>query len=170
MIASTAAAPIDRSVLGEQIARIVGNQPCSVCDQNPPRPGPEEALGGGAIGAKVYAIKGYRASFRVATLDRNRMTIFERDARFGRDMLDLEGRIVQITAHEIGGGSDHRVIIADPRRIARTIKTIGASRVGRPTGFYEHHEVILRLRDGATLPLDDRLVLPADVVRALTPR
>lgn len=158
---------IDRSLLGVQIATIVGNQPCDVCDENPAHPGPQEALGGGAIGAKVYAVKGYRPSFRVATLGRLRISIFERSVRFGRDMLDLAGKVEQITSREIGR-SDHRVVITDPRRIAHMIKALGASRVGGPTKFHKHHEVTLHLRDGTLLPLDDRLVLPRDVVQALT--
>lgn len=170
---------IDRSLLGEQIAKIVDNQPCSVCEE-PPRPATGEALGGGPIGAKVYTLNGYRASFRVAALDGNRMTIFERPARFGRDMLDLVGKVIGITSREVGAHTSRkRLVISDSGRIASIVRAIEASRFGQPRRGNEQVDVTFQLRDGASISmrldpktgaLDGRLLIPREVVRALTTR
>lgn len=174
----------DRSTLGRKIATVVDYARCSVgCDGDaPPDPGPGEALGG-SIGAEVYAVHGYRTSFRVATLERGKAALHENHGgprdRVGRDMLDLAGKVERITSQQTGNrATGKQLAITDPRRIAWIIGAIDSSPIGEPKEFYEHFYVTFHLRDGTATTLgfapraralDDRLLIPVGVVRALTP-
>jgi hypothetical protein len=51
-------------------------------------------------GTALYAVKGYKASFRIAAWEDGRLTLFEADsnpaARIGGDLLDISGKVQYI--------------------------------------------------------------------------
>lgn len=117
-------------------------------------------------------------------MDRGRVILYDNNGssgvRVGRDMDDLAGKVVKITSRQSGADAPRRmVVVSDPRRIARIVTTIEASPAGDPEEYYEHYVVAFHLRDGTRTfagfqpragSLDQLLLLPPDVVRALTPR
>lgn len=164
----------EKSALGNPIATIIGDY-CVPCES--PTAGPGEALGIG-VGGKVYAVLGYRMSFRVATIDDDHVQLYEANdprIRSGKDIFALAGKVATITTRT---AAHRRHVISNPGRIARIVRGIEASPVVRPHRAPAHGSVTFVLRDGGrieihlaarTRVLDRRLLLSPDVVHALTP-
>ncbi len=91
-------------------------------------------------GDPMYSLKGYATTFRLAARRDGKLVLYEADsnpaAKTGRDLLDIEGRVVGIAL--MGGkdgprnpGPDHRPV-ADRR--SREARPVGAGRSESPAG------------------------------------
>ena len=81
-----------------------------------------------AAGEPVYAVKGYATTFRVAARHDGRLVLYEADsnpaAKVGRDLLDIEGKVVGIA---LVSGKDGRTIlgrISDRSRIDELVRLV----------------------------------------------
>lgn len=175
---------LDDGLVGEVLTSVVGEYPCNDGGPSEPMPStkPGQALGlGPRPGSAIHAVLGYRPSFRLAATWDDRMAIFENlvdpSAHVGRDVLDLRDKVTRITARDDEGSQPRNYVDAD--HIAWLVKAIEGSPIGNPRSTHEFVWVDFTFRDGTTTSLrlqpsvralDERLVLPPDVVQALTPR
>jgi len=109
-----------------------------------------------APGTPVYAVKGYRPTFRVATPREGRIVLFEVDtnprARTGADLLDIAGKVCAIGVN----GEDAATqlgAITDPRHIATLIGLILAAPVDQQRTDQNgvRYFIAFHLMDGTTV-------------------
>lgn len=171
------------SIVGDRLAEVVDELPCNDTGGEDPVPsaGPGEALGT-YIGSNVYAVKGYRMSFRIANVRDGEVQLFENahdpEATDGADILDLRDKLRRTTTEIfVSPHNTQRVRITEPERLAWLANEIERSPIGDGPNA-NRGRVIFDFKDGTQTfvtfapeagILADRLELPPDVVRALTP-
>jgi hypothetical protein len=85
-------------------------------------------------GDPVYAVRGYKPSFRLAARHDGRLVLYEADsnpaAKAGADLLDIEGRVASIAL--LSPKDSLTVIgrISDPARVAQLVRLVMAGPVG----------------------------------------
>ena len=111
-------------------------------------------------GTPVYSVKGYSPTFRLATLEEGRTTLYEADtnpsAKTGQDLLDIQGKVTTI---DILGDDDVLTLLGtidEERAIERFVEMLLAAPVNQ--GSQDH--------DGPRYFLGFRLVDGTAVVRA----
>lgn len=86
-----------------------------------------------SAGGPVYAVRGYRPSFRVAARHDGRLVLYEADsnvaAKIGRDLLDLDGKVAAITLLSPKDGRTVLGRIADPARVRDLVSLVLAAPV-----------------------------------------
>jgi hypothetical protein len=80
-------------------------------------------------GSPLYQVDGYRPSFRLAARQDGRLVLFQADtnpeARAGRELLDLEGKVRRISVNSRAGATTELGAISDPGQVAGMIGMIG---------------------------------------------
>lgn len=106
-----------------------------------------------SAGEPVYAVRGYRPTFRVAARHDGRLVLYEADsnpaAKVGGDLLDLGGKVAAITLLSPKDGRTILGRIADPTRVRDLVNVVLAAPVDqsvRTTGGPEF--VGFELTDG----------------------
>ena len=81
-----------------------------------------------SAGEPVYALRGYRPSFRVAARHDGRLVLYEADsnpaAKVGGDLLDLDGKVAAITLLSPKDGRTLLGRIADPARVRELVSLV----------------------------------------------
>ena len=114
-------------------------------------------------GTPVYAVKGYAPEFRLATLEENRVTLFEADtnplAKTGEDLLDIRGKV---TAVHILSENDTEIVFGtmdEESQVQRFVEMVLQSPVDQ-----EHRD-----NEGPRYFLGFRLADGTSVVRSFWP-
>lgn len=85
-------------------------------------------------GQPVYAVRGYTPAFRLAARHDGRLVLYEArtsaSARFGRDLLDIEGKVFAIGLLDEKTGTKVVARIAEPPRVAALVQLVLDGRVG----------------------------------------
>ena len=80
------------------------------------------------VGTKVYTVKGYKPTFRLATQDNNDLTLYEADtnphASKGGDLLDIGGKVQSIGIVSAQDGETELGAIKDPKQVAALVTLI----------------------------------------------
>jgi hypothetical protein len=140
--------------LGAQVAAVR----CRLDGHLPGEPG---QLDGDAAyldkGIPLFAVRGYRPSFRLAARRDGRLVLYEAAdnprARTWADLLDIGGRVRSIGIE--GPSGRPRGAIGDPGQVARLVELLLASPTGPPAACGDERFVFLqfRLRDGTATAL-----------------
>ena len=81
-----------------------------------------------SAGDPVYAVRGYRPTFRVAAHRDGRLVLYEADgnpaAKVGADLLDLDGKVAAITLLSPKDGRTILGRIADPARVRELVSLV----------------------------------------------
>jgi hypothetical protein len=111
-ITYTADRPVVGRTLGDgDLGPVHATVRCSLRDKlDPTRQEPQD--GDAAYldaGSPLYAVRGYRPTFRLAARQDGRLVVFEADtnprARVGRDLLDLQGKVRRISINSRADGT-----------------------------------------------------------------
>jgi hypothetical protein len=85
-------------------------------------------------GDPVYAVRGYKPSFRLAARHDGRLVLYEADsnpaAKTGADLLDIEGRVASIALLSPKDGLTVIGRISDPARVAQLVGLVVTGPVG----------------------------------------
>jgi len=106
-----------------------------------------------AAGEPVYAVRGYRSTFRVAAHRDGRLVLYEADsnpaAKAGADLLDLDGKVATITLLSPKDGRTVLGRIADPARVRELVNLVLAGPVDQSAPTTGSHDFIgFELVDG----------------------
>jgi hypothetical protein len=152
----------DRPVVGRtpgdgDLGPVQARVRCSLRDKMDPLRG-EPQDGDAAYleaGSPLYQMRGYRPTFRLAARQDGRLVIFEADtnprARVGRDLLDLEGKVRQISINSRADGTTELGAITDPRQVAAMVRMLLAGPVDQriqPAGEQPVRLLAFHLLDG----------------------
>jgi len=112
-------------------------------------------------GTKLYAVRGYPASFRLAAVTGSRARLYEVDtapaARRGVDLLPLRGLVTRISVvRDPGYGASRSTtvrVVSDPARIRALIEVLLTAPVNQEVQPRDWPPLLLffRLRDGTTV-------------------
>ena len=102
-------------------------------------------------GTPLYAMNGYRSTFRLAARREGRLVLFEAianpNARSGRDLLDIEGKVTGISVDVLDPRGVGRSV--DPNEVPRLVGMILDARVDPAATFGKRAAYLsLRLLDG----------------------
>ena len=90
-----------------------------------------------APGTGVYAVKGYRTSFRVAATNQGRLTLYEADtnpkARVGADLVDLADKVLYIGVNSASDWHTELAAIKDPASVQKLVALVEAGTVDQTT-------------------------------------
>lgn len=90
-----------------------------------------------APGTAVYAVNGYRTSFRLGATDQGRLTLYEADtnpkAAVGADLVDLVGKVVYIGINSESDGHTELAAIKDPAVVRDLVDQVETGRVDQAT-------------------------------------
>nr|MDQ6875646.1 hypothetical protein [Actinomycetota bacterium] len=127
-------------------------------------------------GTRLYAVRGYPASFRLAAVARGRARLYEVDtapaARRGVDLLPLRGLVTRITVLRDSGNGSSKIItlgvVTDPAQIRALIDALLAAPVNQKVQPHSWPPLLLsfNLRDGTTV-LRSWYVKDAEVSRGI---
>jgi len=99
-----------------------------------------------AAGEPVYAVRGYRPTFRVAAHRDGRLVLYEADsnpaAKVGADLLDLDGKVAAITLLSPKDGRTILGRIADPARIRELVNLVLAGPVEQSVPTTGAHDFV----------------------------
>ena len=116
-----------------------------------------------APGTGVYAVKGYRTSFRVAATNQGRLTLYEADtnpkARVGADLLDLADKVLYIGVNSETDGRTELAAIKDPAAVRTLVNEVEAGPVDQTR----------QPGDGAKYFIDFHMDDGTEVIRAYWP-
>jgi hypothetical protein len=80
------------------------------------------------VGTKVYTVKGYKSTFRLAAQENNDLTLYEADtnphASKGGDLLDIGGKVQSIGIVSAEDGETQLGAIKDPKQVATLVALI----------------------------------------------
>jgi hypothetical protein len=106
-------------------------------------------------GSPLYQVRGYRPSFRLAARQDGRLVLFEADtnpeARAGRDLLDLEGKVRRISVNSRADATTELGVITDPGQVAGMVRMLLAGPVDQrvqPAAEQPAWLLAFHLRDG----------------------
>ena len=89
-----------------------------------------------ATGEPVYTVRGYAPSFRLAARRDGQLTLYEARinpaAKLGRDLLDIEGKVVAIAILDEKRNTTVVGRIAEPSRVETLVRLVLDARVGGP--------------------------------------
>lgn len=106
-------------------------------------------------GTRVYTVKGYSPTFRLAARDNNTLRLYEADtnshARKGSDLLDIGGKVRTIGIASGQDGVTEVGAIKDPQQVTSLVNMILSAPVDQnsPTGN-QLYFLVFHLRDGTT--------------------
>ncbi len=114
-------------------------------------------------GTAVYAVTGYRTSFRVAATNQGRLTLYEADtnpkARVGADLLDLADKVLYIGVNSETDGRTELAAIKDPAAVRTLVNEVEAGPVDQTR----------QPGDGAKYFIDFHMDDGTEVIRAYWP-
>jgi len=106
-------------------------------------------------GSPLYRVRGYRPTFRLAARQDGRLVVFEADtnprARFGRDLLDLQGKVRRISVNSRADGTTELGAITDPEQVDGMVRMLLAGPVDQrmqPAGEQPVRLLAFHLLDG----------------------
>jgi hypothetical protein len=157
-ITYTADRPVVGRTLGEgDLGPVHATVRCSLRDKLDPTRG-EPQDGDAAYleaGSPLYQVDGYRPSFRLAARQDGRLVLFEADtnpeARVGRDLLDLEGKVRRISVNSRADATTELGVITDPKQVAGMVRMLLAGPVDQrvqPAGEQPVRLLAFHLLDG----------------------
>jgi hypothetical protein len=104
-------------------------------------------------GTALYAVKGYRPSFRLAARRDGELVLFEAvenpRARTWGDLLDLEGKVGWIGIND--GSNRPLAALRDRRQVARLVELLLGSPIGKPTACADDGVFLAFHLDDATV-------------------
>lgn len=107
------------------------------------------------VGATVYRLIGYHPTFRLAAYESGRLVLFEADtnpaARFGRDVMDLRGKVASVRLDRDDRQLTHLATIRRRKEVVQLVRWILRAPVDQsvsPVG--QRYFIELRFRDGTT--------------------
>ena len=88
-------------------------------------------------GTAVYAVTGYRTSFRLAATNQGRLTLYEADtnpkARVGADLVDLADKVLYIGVNSASDWHTELAAIKDPASVQKLVALVEAGTVDQTT-------------------------------------
>jgi hypothetical protein len=104
-------------------------------------------------GSKVYTVKGYKLTFRLAAQENNTFTLYEADtnlhARKGGDLLDISGKVRSIGIVSAQDGVTELGAIKDPKQVAELVTLILQAPVDQNSqGGNNQYFIALHFADG----------------------
>ena len=108
-------------------------------------------------GTPVYAVRGYSPTFRLATLENGRATLYEADtnpsAKTGADLLDIQGKVTAIDILTDDDALTTLATIDEERRIERFVEMLPAAPVDQGSQDHDGPRYFLgiRLADGTAV-------------------
>lgn len=108
------------------------------------------------VGTKVYTVKGYSPTFRLAAHENNVLTLYEADtnphARKGGDLLDIGGKVRYIGIVSEQDGVTELGAIKDPKQVAALVTIVLQAAVDQSRqGGNRHYFIAFHLADGTVM-------------------
>ncbi len=108
------------------------------------------------VGTKVYAVKGYSPTFRLATHENNVYTLYEADtnphAKKGVDLLDIGGKVQYIGIVSEQDGVTELGAIKDPKQVAVVVPMVLQATVDQNRqGGNKRYFIAFHLADGTVV-------------------
>lgn len=146
--------PLTAADLGPVLFTVSRNVQESQPQGGPSRDGDAAFL---PVGAPVYTVLGYPATFRLAAHHDNRLFLYEANANpnahTGADLLPIGGKVTAIRLLSPEDGTTMLGTIADPQEVERLVALVLAAPVNQTTSDQERMRYILvfDLRDGTAV-------------------
>lgn len=107
-------------------------------------------------GTKIYAVKGYNPTFRLAAQESAGITLYEADtnphARKGKDLLDIGGKVRYIGIVSNQDGVTELGAIKDPKQVATLINLVLQAPVNQNSlGGNQRYFIAFHLADGTVV-------------------
>lgn len=108
-------------------------------------------------GTSLYAVKGYKRSFRLAALQDGRLTLFEADsnpaARVGGDLLDIGGRVSYIGINSEQDGATELAAIKSTAQVDALVRMVMEAPVNQQITDHSGASYFLafHMQDGTTV-------------------
>ncbi len=146
--------PLTESDLGPVFATVTFK-----LEGNVQNPGYQSRDGDAAFldaGTKVYTVKGYSPTFRLAAHKNNAFTLYEADtnphARKGADLLDIGGKVQYIGIVSDQDGVTELGAIKDPKRVAALVAMVLEAPIDQNRqGGHRQYFIAFHLADGTVV-------------------
>ncbi|HET8912571.1 MAG TPA: hypothetical protein VFN23_13950 [Ktedonobacteraceae bacterium] len=107
-------------------------------------------------GTKLYAVKGYKPTFRLAAQVNNAITLYEADtnphARKGSDLLDIGGKVRSIGIVSDQDGVTELAAIKDPKQVATLVNFVMQAPIGQSLMLGKlRYFIVFHLADGTVV-------------------